>query len=215
MHQESDPIQQQGRHRPWNALDIRNDCDTWVWHVKWKMPNYIRERHLKLAEILENLPLEARSLTLPLTRFDIQTVWCAPNFGLDGTEDGFVACPVGIASMHPWFREHGFVLTDDFRVSFAGTYDWDAVSAFFDIPPGHASHLFSGKHGPQSPQRIAACIREFVALHDSMPDYPGDEASEALAVCGHDELCKAQSAAEAAPIIERYVLRARAAASSS
>lgn len=108
-----------------------------------------KERLLKLAELLENLP-EGR-----------------PKFSLENWYHcGTAACAVGHAAIDPWFRRRGLKLIKIGRwhePAYRDDEGWSAVAAFFGIYIIDAEFLFSAESYDRGDRRsVARRIRKFV-----------------------------------------------------
>lgn len=112
-----------------------------------------KERLLRLADLLENLPKDG-------PRFDME-VWY---------KCGTTACAVGHACLNPWFRRRGLKLGEKNNLEYAepeyrgDTEKW-AAAAFFNIGLDEAEYLFYPDRYPnshRSARYVAKRIRSFV-----------------------------------------------------
>lgn len=118
------------------------------------------ERLEKMIEMLHDIPK---------ARFDMAN-WV-------GNDCGTVACAIGHAAQHPWFRKQGLHLSPPKLGEFIPLYkrreNWEAVTAFFDIKDEDAEYLFDGwsyascMRGKPGPAEVIARIRELLENGDN------------------------------------------------
>jgi hypothetical protein len=138
-----------------------------------------KERLLKLASELERCS-DGRSLKVPQ---DGKISFCMGTWGSEAkvyksmgyvgiqAGCGTVACAMGFAGFHPWFRKRGLKTDVEFeQVSYKGHSDFGAATAFFSIHANDAEYLFADWQYPDekrnpTPKQVAKRIRKFVADH--------------------------------------------------
>lgn len=93
------------------------------------LDKYSRERLLKVAEVLENLPKKRK--------FN-RANWFE---GFPG-ECGTAACAIGYATLDPWFKKRGFGC-DNIEPIYRESEGWSAVHEFFRLNEDQSDWLFA------------------------------------------------------------------------
>jgi hypothetical protein len=135
-----------------------------------------RERLLKLADVLDDFAnVKATLRSNPASkrrpeRFSLNTWAC-----------GTTACAVGVAGLHPWFRERGLGLVILPGYGFALVepvygvdIGWVAVERFFGLTRQDSPYLFSAHEYANGADEkvVAARIRAYVDQHDDQHGEP-------------------------------------------